>query len=98
MADSDEKDSPINEPTPGKRKKQKLDLELLDRLPPSEEDFEPPPASLGEFILTMRSRLLKQLGLRDDVEYDPDPFEDFYSQFEPKVNGASDRKEASPGD
>ena len=38
MADSDEKDSPINEPTPGKRKKQKLDLELLDRLPPSLED------------------------------------------------------------
>ena len=34
MADSDKKDSPINEPTPGKRKKQKLDLELLDKGPP----------------------------------------------------------------
>ena len=98
MADSDEKGNPINEPTPGKRKKQKLDLELLDRLPPSEEDFEPLPNSPGEFLLTMRSRLLKQLGLRDDVEYDPDPFEEFYSQFEPKVSGASDGKEAPPSD
>ena len=97
MADSDERENPINDPMPGIRKKQKLDLEQLDK-GPLLENHEPPPESLGEFILTMRSRLLKQLGLRDDVEYDPDPFEDFYSQFEPKVNGASDRKEASPGD
>ena len=98
MAYSEEKDSPINESTPGARKKQKLDLELLDKLPPSDEDPEPWPESLGAALLTMRSRLLRRLGLRDDVEYDPDPFEDFYSQFEPKVNGASDDKEASLGD
>ena len=97
MADSDEKDSPINDSKPGKRKKQKLDLELLDK-GTLLEDTEPLPATLGEYILTMRSRLLRRLGLRDDVEYDPDPFEEFYSQFEPKVNSASDDKEASPGD
>lgn len=90
-----------DEPTPKKRKKVKLDLELLDNspdIPLSDEELGPPPTSPGEFLLTMRSRLLKRLGLRDDVEYDPDPFEDFYSQFDRKRNGASDGKEASLGD
>ncbi len=98
MADADEKNDSLNEPKPGFRKKVKLDLEELDRRPPSDEPPDPLPETLGEALLTMRSRLLKRWGLRDDVEYDPDPFEDFYSQFEPKVNGASDGKEASTGD